>query len=261
MKKLSTFLLFSVLSHMAWALETPKAMENDARLKFVHYQTDNVVPIDGMTFITTQVIFGQHEKIIDVQGGDAAAWTININPSLNNVLNIKPTLLNSNSNLTVVTLDDKSQRRYYRFQLSSHKRGKADNEVYTIQFIYPQEEKPMMTSKLAQLENERSYIKQAMQQPQNYNWQYSFHGSRSLRPLRVFDDGRFTYLQFKPNQPIPAIFVVNNNKGKESVVNYRRIDDYIILHEIAPQLTFRNGPFMVASIFNDHLIDSMKGFK
>ncbi len=108
-----------------------------------------MVPIYGSTFISTQIILGSNEKVVDVQGGDAAAWTISINQSLANIINIKPTIVDSHSDLSVVSMDDQSHRRYYRFELISQAlNAKAHNETYAIQFVYPEDEKAKLIAKL-----------------------------------------------------------------------------------------------------------------
>src|SRR3990167_8089353 len=115
-------MIAGLFCEQALALEKPRALVTDSRIKVVTYQKNNVVPIDGKTFITTQIILGENEKIVDVQGGDAAAWTININNALTNVLNVKPTILGSHTDLSVTTIDDNDKRRYYRFELKSNQK-------------------------------------------------------------------------------------------------------------------------------------------
>ncbi len=253
------FMLLTVLllsSHTAFALENPRSLATDSRIKVVAFQPNQVISVNGSTFITTQIIVGQNEQIVDVEGGDAAAWTINIDKGLPNVLNIKPTLVGSHSNLIVTTLDNTGKRRYYRFVLASQSATNASRtgETYAIQFVYPEEEKEALLAKLHYQTLVNHSILNAFTKPTDYNWNYSFNGAGSIMPLHVFDDGKFTYLQLRPNQLIPAIFAVNNTEGDESVVNYRRSGNYMVIQEVAPQFTLRAGKYAVASIFNNALI-------
>lgn len=39
-----------------------------------------------------------------------------------------------------------------------------------------------------------------------YDFSYAVSGDQRVRPVQVFDDGRFTYFQFRAGEPIPAIF-------------------------------------------------------
>lgn len=250
-------IILLVSTQNLFALENPRALASDPRIKVVAFEPNQVVSIAGSTFITTQIIFGQNEQIIDVEGGDAAAWTITIDKNLPNVLNIKPTMVGSHSNLTVTTLDDTSQRRYYRFVLDSFTTTQAAQQTYAIQFVYPEEEKAAVLAKLNYQKLVHSSSLNAAMKPSDYNWDYSFNGNRSIVPLHVFDDGKFTYLQLRPHQPVPAIFAVNNAVGEESVVNYRRSDNTIVIQQIAPQFTLRAGKVAVASIFNNALIQHL----
>lgn len=267
MKKISsTLLMTSVISlsvltlsvNCAYATENTIPLASDSRIKTVPYEKNNVIPVYGNTFITTEIIFGKNEKIIDIEGGDADAWTVNVSKVIPNVLNIKPTLLNSNTDIIVSTIDDQSKIRRYFFHLISSKNNlSSKNQTYAIQFVYPNEDRKKLLKALDYQRVEKKAIVNASTNPKNYNWDYSFNGSRAIMPLHVFDDGKFTYLQLRQNQDIPAIFAVNNSKGSEAVVNFRRVGDYIVIQQIAPQFTLRDGKYHVASIFNNKMINSI----
>jgi type IV secretion system protein VirB9 len=93
--------------------------------------------------------------------------------------------------------------------------------------------------------------------PVVHNADYRFSGNKQIMPLHVFDDGRFTYFELRPNQPAPAIFAVDNKQGKEAVVNTRRQGSYLVVQRLAPQFTLRNGG-TVASVFNTREILNIK---
>ncbi len=250
-------ILFS-LSQSVLATENTRPLASDNRIKTVVYEKNNVIPIYGNTFITTQIIFGSNEKIIDIQGGDADAWTVNVSKMIPNVLNIKPTLINSNTDIIVSSIDDQSKIRRYFFHLKSNNNNVASkNQTYAIQFAYPNEERKKLLKALDYQQLEKKAIVNASANPKNYNWDYSFSGSRSIMPLHVFDDGKFTYLQLRENQDIPAIFSVNNSAGQEAVVNFRRVGDYIVIQQVAPQFTLRDGKYHVASVFNNKTISRL----
>jgi len=58
------------------------------------------------------------------------------------------------------------------------------------------------------------------------NFNYSIAGPDFIAPLKIFDDGEFTYMQLRENQAVPAVFAVDNYKGEEAVVNFRREGDH-----------------------------------
>lgn len=261
--KLSLLLVLSLLvAKESFAEITPQGVLADPRVKEVPYQKNNVVPIVGQAFVSTQIIFGDDESILDVQSGDQAGWTLHIDKSVPNILTLKPTLFNSNSNLSVITNDTSGEKRIYRFQLMMGNQLAANKKqaIYAIEFFYPDKDQKKLDATLDVLQQQKTAIQNALRQPQDYHWNYSFNGSISIMPLHVFDDGRFTYLQLRPGQKVPTVFAVNNASGEESVVNIRKDGDYLIIQEVAPQFTLREGEYKVVSLFNnDAITKEIKG--
>lgn len=239
-------LFFSTMPLSLSALEKPRALTTDPRIKVVRYQPNNVIEVQANTFTATHVIFSEEEVIQTIQNGDLGAWTVTVQKELPNMLFLKPTLVDSNTNMTVIT----NQRTYY-FHLTSHpEAGQTQQSIYALHFIYPRPTLPI--SNLSH--NKKQATFNSPPHTKQNNWDYSFHGARLIMPLHIFDDGQFTYMQLRPGQPVPAIFAVDNPKGKEAVVNYRRENDYLIIQQIAPQFTLRQGRHQVASVFNNRLI-------
>lgn len=249
------FFISLLMTHGAFAVQNPRALATDSRIKVVTYQPDNVVRLCATTFITTQIIFGEDEVITDIQNGDLAAWTVSVLKGHNNILSLKPTILGSNTNMIVMT----NQHTYY-FHLMSNKNNTNNQRTstYAIRFIYPEEARANALAKVLYRQAQKRTVLNKRNQLQHYNWDYSFNGTRSIMPLHILDDGQFTYLELRMGQPIPAIFAVNNVSGKEAVVNYRRDGDYLVIQEIAPQFTLRAGEYQVASVFNNKLIKQIK---
>ena len=259
----------SEIFNPAYGVETPEKLSSDQRIEVVPYETYNVVPITGSVFTATQIIFGEGEFIQDIQNGDLGAWTTSVNKTSPNMLFIKPTVSGSDTNMTVVT----NQHTYY-FHLNSFDSSltsslntslnKSSGLTYAIRFIYPEDQKNLLEKNLLIHAQQKETEISAFKNPGNYHWDYSFSGDKTLVPLHVFDDGQFTYFQLRPNQPIPAVFAVNSQKGEEAVVNYRRDDQgslvYLVIPEIAPQWTLRNGPEHIASIFNNPEIKKNRGY-
>ncbi|CUJ76696.1 TcpQ domain-containing protein [Achromobacter sp. ACM04] len=70
-----------------------------------------------------------------------------------------------------------------------------------------------------------------------FDWQLS--GDPSVAPMQVFDDGKETWLQFAPGQPLPAIFGVGSDG--ERALPYLRRDPYVVLAGGWSGLLFRGG--------------------
>jgi len=222
------------------AQNLPIAMKTDSRIKQVTFRENDVVPIKGTTLATTEIQFGTGEKILDIEGGDTTAWMVTHHPELSNILFIKPTQFNSSTNLTVIT-----DRHSYYFHLKSNRTLEASREqTWALKFIYP----PVVTQQRAPARP---------QEPKVVNAAYRFSGSTELLPIRVFDDGKFTYFELNHQGAVPAIFAVDDKNGKESTVNTRRQGKYLIVTRIAPQFSLRNGK-LVTSVFNVNEISRIK---
>jgi len=73
--------------------------------------------------------------------------------------------------------------------------------------------------------------------PYYFAWRLS--GDRAVGPLQVFDNGRDTWLQFMPNQALPALFGVRDEV--EYLLPYQRRGPYLHVTGIWPQLVLRGG--------------------
>lgn len=254
LKSLTAVMLFSGLLTQVVAQNTPKPFPQDRRILRVTYQDNNVIPLRGITFTTTQVIFGTNEAIIDIEGGDSAAWMVTRHPELRHIVFIKPTILGSDSNITIVT----NKHNYY-FHVTSNKSldEHASPKTFAIQFIYPEDVLQQAKAKANAAMRAQKQMVNPTQNPERYNWNYRFSGSTQLAPVHVFDDGTFTYFELAKNQAVPAIFAVEDQQGKESTVNIRRSGNYLIVQRIAPQFTLRNGG-IVTSVFNTSEINRIQ---
>jgi type IV secretion system protein VirB9 len=71
--------------------------------------------------------------------------------------------------------------------------------------------------------------------------------ARWLVPMRVYDDGVFTYLQFAEGVNSPAIFARSSVRAQEYVVNKTVSGDTLqIVHGVHPVLVIRHGDSVVA---------------
>ena len=73
--------------------------------------------------------------------------------------------------------------------------------------------------------------------PVDFNWVLS--GEKLVGPLQVFSDGAQTWMQWRPNQTLPAILAMQ--ESGYAVVEYRRQDPYTIISGVYPSLLFRAG--------------------
>ena len=74
--------------------------------------------------------------------------------------------------------------------------------------------------------------------PELLNFDYGFKGSEVNKPNIAFDDGSKTYFRFVGE--VPGIFLVLPDRS-ETLINYRREGDLIVVDKTAAQWTLRNG--------------------
>lgn len=255
------YLLIVVLMFLsvlkAEAEQIPVPLSSDARVRTVSYHKDNVVKLYSHYLFPTVIQFAEYEKIIGVFPGDASAWKI---IRAGNRLIVKPIKLGQDihTNLYVVA----SSGRDYHFTLIGNytKNPKDHKMVYKLKFVYQddlkqaamlQQEKQNRISSSV-IRNERN-----AKAPSLWNLNYSYSGDKSILPVRVFDDGDFTYFEFSKNQEIPAIFFVHPDT-RESLVNSRSEGRYQVVERIGGQFTLRAGKGVVACIFNEPYLKAYK---
>ena len=244
---LAALACFASVQALAEQEGTPLAA--DARIQSVQYHPDNVVKLYAHHLFPTVVTFAPYETIVFVNVGDTVAWKVQ---SAHNRLIIKPVVLGKNvhTNLHVIT----STNREYHFTLIGNYTTdpKDPRMVYKLKFTYPDDEAAKVN---ATLENKKNVERQTIAEnttakdPSLWNLNYSSKGDRSLLPIRVFDNGQFTYFEFAKDQSLPAIFYVYPT-GKEALVNYRVEGKYLVAERIGGQYTLRSDK-QTACVFNE----------
>jgi len=91
---------------------------------------------------------------------------------------------------------------------------------------------------------------------ENYN--YSFVGNDKLiTPLKIYDDGEQTMIQFiNNNESIPEINIVDN-EGSEQKLNHVVKNGLVIVPAVASQFSFRLNQSMIC-VFNNNIINNLK---
>lgn len=223
----------------ALAEATPRAGPNDARIRHIRFQKDQVVAIDATFGISTMIVFGDTEKIESIAVGDSVSWRVEPNKR-GNIIFLKPVEANAATNMNVVT-----DKRLYSFVLKSNERP-SRAQVYKVRFRFPDDEADArllnQAKTLASMPNQRGFRRDRL------NTSYAYKGSEVAKPLVIFDDGTKTWFRFSGE--VPAIFIVDAERN-ESLVNYRREGEYLIVDKVAYQWTVRNGD-EVTCLFNQN---------
>lgn len=219
----------------------PQARLPDPRIHIVPYIADEIVPIRAALGYQLMIEFGGDERIENVAIGDSLGWQITPNRKAD-LLFVKPMDKVPVTNMTVVT-----NQRHYLFEMivdiAPAHHGHAP-VMYALQFQYPKEAAVAPEPAQPQL-------------PQVVNSAYSYTGSTTTLPTRIFDDGHSTFFQFREGEDYPAIFTVEGDKG-EAVVNSSTRGGYIVVDQVARRFTLRRGSD-VTSIFNDGFREAAPG--
>src|SRR5699024_150680 len=214
----------------AMAIEPMSSSPNDHRIKTVVYNPTDTVKINAVAGLSVHIVVSPGEKYITHVFGDAKAWAF---AHKDNHYFIKATAKDfADTNLVIVT-----NRHTYNILLhavSSYTTKGEDGEpvkhlihtpwtrkVATVQvtYKYPKAEQ----AKVAEA-NEERLIQQSLKTgkesgPKNLNYRMSSDpDARSIQPLNVWDNYRFTYFRFPANAPLPTIFAIGPD-GKETVAN------------------------------------------
>jgi type IV secretion system protein VirB9 len=222
---------------LAHAEIAPAPGKQDSRIRSVPYQRDNVVTIWGTRGVSTIIVFGEDEKIETVALGDSLAWQA-VPDQSKRYLFIKPLEKDASTNMTVVT-----RSRIYSFVLRTE--GGAHRVVFKVRFTYPDDEADARL--MAKAEAMASFPnKRLAEASSTRNFDYSYKGRANVKPQIVFDDGTKTYFRFAGE--VPGIFLVNADRT-ETLVNYRREGDMVVVDKAAGQWTMRNGDD-TACVFN-----------
>ena len=126
---------------------------------------------------------------------------------------IKPTSNSVITNLTVIT-----DAHTYVFELAP---GGGSTPAYTIRFDYPKPPVPPANGTPA-LEPGR----------------YKLSGAPELRPDAISDDGAKTYIIWRDDQTLPAVFVIDR-QGRETLADGAMRDGRYVLDSVNDRLIFR----------------------
>lgn len=234
----------TLISSPSFALQEPRPIATDHRIQTVRYDPNEVFKFTSHYGFQSSIEFEADEEINTISLGDSLAWMVT--PS-NNRLFIKPIEQNALTNMTVVT-----NKRTYHLELHAEETNniRSDQMVFVMRFDYP-------ASDLANIElfTPEDDIPDIYDNPQNYNFAYTYRGSELIAPIRIFDDGEFTYLEFRDmNADLPAVFDVDV-EGNESIVNFRKRGDYMVIERVSNIMTLRNGIDIVC-VFNERGIQA-----
>lgn len=186
----------------------------------------------------TDIALQPGETITSVAAGDTVRWTIGDTTSGSAAdqrthIFVKPFSAGLRTNLVITT-----SRRVYHIELESRSSG----AMAALAWTYPQDE-------LIALHRQQDAAVAAAPVASGLavdrlNFHYAISGDKpAWRPIRAFDDGRQTFIEFSPSIAVgeaPPLFVIGDD-GEAQLVNYRMAGRYYVVDRLFGAAELRLG--------------------
>lgn len=178
------------------------------------------------------------EALTSVAAGDTVRWTVGDTTSgsgegrRTHIL-VKPFAPGLSTNLVITT-----DRRVYHVQLTST----ASTAMTSIRWTYPLDELQALARQRAEAETAQPVSTGIAIEQLQFNYRIS-GDTPAWRPLRAFDDGRQTWIEFPANLgtgEAPPLFVLSD-KGEAELVNYRVSGRYYVVDRLFAAAELRLG--------------------
>ncbi|MFT5703130.1 MAG: type IV secretion system protein VirB9 [Rickettsiales bacterium] len=237
----------------------------DSRIKTLVYNANEVFQLKFHYGYQSFIEFSDDEETEMISIGESFAWRLT---PAGKRLFIRPLEIGAHTNMTIIT-----NKRTYQFDIESAEYdGRADEElVYTVRFYYPEvgvrvpippklsrpnvRPKPAIAivKRPSRLKYSDDYESQK-DPDDSLNFLYSIAGrSTNITPLKIYDDGKETFFQFKDkNLIVPTISTVDLF-GNEQPVAYLIREDFVVVEGIYPQLTLRLADSLLC-VFNEKIV-------
>lgn len=188
----------------------------------------------------TEIALEPGEALLAVAAGDTARWTVGDTVSgageaQRTHIMIKPLASGLNTNLIITT-----DRRVYHLALSST----AGTAMPAIRWTYPDDALLAIKRAAASAREPAMARGGGGVDVAAFNFGYRIRGDRApWRPLRAFDDGRQTFIEFPPTLAqgeAPPLFITGEG-DKPELVNYRVSGRFYIVDRLFERAELRLG--------------------
>lgn len=202
------------------------------------YSEGTIFQVYAAPGLVTDIALQPGENLIAVASGDTARWVIGDTTSGSGLAKqthvlVKPFSADLQTNLVITT-----DRRAYHVRLIST----SGTALSSMRWSYPQDELLALKRK-AEAAVEAAPVATGLAVEQ-LHFNYAISGDRpAWRPVRAFDDGTKTYVEFPASLgsgEAPPLFVVGTD-GKAELVNYRLSGRFYVVDRIFDAAELRLG--------------------
>lgn len=196
-----------------FAERAPRTMGQDARVRHVNYNATDVIRVNTNLRVNTAIELGSGERINQVLLGDSESYEVEV-LSNRNTISVKPVIARASTNMTIYT-----NRRAISFYLTE---GSTSRPTFRVVVVFPDNSDRRLVSRSG-----------------NRDTGYQFSGKANFRPVRVWNDGRNTFFEFR-NDTRPSIFRVNT-QGYEASLNTTTQGRVVRVSGIGTEFSVRIG--------------------
>lgn len=220
------------------ATREPRREDYRGAIQSYAYAEGAIYRLVGAPGHVTEIGLEPGEALLAVAAGDTARWTVGDTVSgagdaQRTHVMIKPLAPGLATNLIITT-----DRRVYHIALTST----AATAMAAIRWTYPDD--ALLAIKRAASKGYDRAAGRGGVDPIAFHFGYRIRGDRaSWRPLRAFDDGRQTFIEFPPSLAqgeAPTLFVTGEG-GEPELVNYRVSGRFYIVDRLFECAELRHG--------------------
>jgi type IV secretion system protein VirB9 len=236
---LSIASVFACIVFFAQA-EAALPITTDSRIKTFVYNENEVFRVTIQYGYQSSIEFAENEEIETISVGNSYSWKIT---PVGRRIFLKALEGAAHTNMTVIT-----DKRTYQIEIESKYPDESldDELVYVVRFFYPE---TSLDEPLPSISTEK-FIPKTKSSKDKFNFNYTLSGPETISPIKVFDDGKYTFLKFiNNNSTLPHLFTIDES-GKENRVMYSREGEYIVIKQIARKLALRLNEEVVF-VFNE----------
>lgn len=194
----------------------PQPLGFDSRVETLEWRDGAVLPLRTTAGASLTVIFAPGEAIQTVVVGDPASVEVQVAPQADSLV------VRAQRRPASDLIEVRTQLRSYRLRLVL---GPANDVAYTVRFSIPSA--AQAAAPIAYPPPEAVHL-------------YALKGTASLRPSKVSDDGTRTYIEWAPDQALPAVFAISPLGEEETVDSYMR-GGVMVIDRVYGRLIFRIG--------------------
>ena len=220
------------------ALREPTRYGYTNAIQVYAYQEGQLYRLYAAPEQVTDIALQSGEALISVAAGDTVRWIVGDTTSGSGAAKrthilVKPSAPGLKTNLVIST-----DRRTYHLALESTER----TAMAALSWNYPQDELMAIERATADAEARQPVANGLALDRLNFDYRIS-GDDPDWRPLRVFDDGRQTFIAFPTSIVVgeaPPLFVTGAN-GQAQLVNYRMRGDYYVVDRLFDAAELRLG--------------------